>query len=1073
MMDPTPPQPGSKRLPRELVLASAGTGKTYTLSGRIISLLAAGAPPETLLASTFTRKAAGEILSRVLARLAKAGLSEVEAGNLARETTTGIIPPGEADSDFFLRLLRALILDLHRLNIGTLDSFFLRIARGFSPDLGLPPGWSITDEPGALKLEAEALQAILDGASRAQTVEVIRMAMRGDWGRGVHSRLLDQLRSLRELIHQLDPQGGGDPWGPSGGPQPSVTPEERAAAAEALTSVPIPTTKSGTPHKGFQGAVDSAVAALREGDWETFCSKGPASSVLKGQNDFYRKEIPEAMVAALRVGLALAERALASMLSKQASALAALAGEFDETLSRLQRAQGAFRFQDITFLIGGPDPMGLRSDIWYRLDQQARHILLDEFQDTSLAQWEALQPLANELLSGHLEDRSATIVADPKQSIYGWRGADPLLVGRVGDTYAFSRRTLERSFRSSEPVLEFVNRVFMDLPSNPVWNGSEEKRRQAELWARGFTPHRAAREIPGHVRVLAGPRDEHMRRADRPRMMAWAADRVVELVSEAPGATVGILVRQNAAVARLIMELRARGVQASEEGASTLEDSPAVSTLLALLRLADHPGDTLAAYQTLHSPLAKLFQQAPASETGWAQNVASEVRRTLLPRGYGATLTSWIRALGEDGALGHRDLQRLLQLTELAYRWDSRATLRPGDFVRFVQAERMEAPSAAPVRVMTVHQAKGLEFDQVVLPELDLPLTRGRGRFGGVVPLRNPDSGRVVRILPRVPGELRALIPELEEATLQEAGSELRDALGVLYVAMTRARHALHLFVAEDPDPGKVPPTFSGLLLGGLDLGESTTVRDQVLLELGDPRWMEKTDLGTALDRTGARRGGESSESPRPRLARKGVRSRNLHHRTPSSLEAPARQDLRSLLSLERADARRTGSLIHGWLQELTWIEEWDPDRERLLAQAGRLAPGMPREDVVGHLARLGRWLEAEEVRRCLSRAAYPRDAQVRTEYPFAIALEGAFFNGLVDRVVLVKEDGVPRHAHVLDFKTDAVSPGDEKALADRSELYRPQLEVYRKAMTGILRLDDGTVTADLVFLLPGRVVRL
>jgi ATP-dependent exoDNAse (exonuclease V) beta subunit len=78
-----------------------------------------------------------------------------------------------------------------------------------------------------------------------------------------------------------------------------------------------------------------------------------------------------------------------------------------------------------------------------------------------------------------------------------------------------------------------------------------------------------------------------------------------------------------------------------------------------------------------------------------------------------------------------------------------------------------------------------------------------------------------------------------------------------------------------------------------------------------------------------------------------------------------------------------------------------------------------------------------------------------------------------VDRVVLVKENGVPRQAHVLDFKTDAVSPEDEEALAAHSEIYRPQLEIYRKAMTGILGLDDGAVTADLVFLLPGRVVRL
>ncbi|MFO8173639.1 MAG: UvrD-helicase domain-containing protein, partial [Longimicrobiales bacterium] len=648
-------------LPRELVLASAGTGKTYTLSGRIISLLAAGAPPDTLLASTFTRKAAGEILNRVLARLAEAGLSTEAAGALARETMTpGIHPPPRAEPEFFLDLLRSLVRDLHRLNIGTLDSFFMRVARGFSPDLGLPPGWFITDEPGAQGLEAEALQSILADSSREETVELIRMAMRGDWGRGVHSKLLAQLRSLRELLHQLETTGSGGLWGLTPWATSSVSPEERQELASRLARGPVPVNKAGKPDGRFLRALDSAVEALLKADWEAFCSRGLASKLLQGENVFSGREIPPALEAVVRDGLELAKRDLGQDLSKQAGALERLTGSFDHTLSGLQRARGAFRFNDITFLLGGSDPVGSRPDIWYRLDQQARHLLLDEFQDTALPQWEALLPLASELLSGHREERSATVVADPKQSIYGWRGADPLLVHRVGSTFAFRRRTLELSYRSSEPVLRLVNQVFMDLSENPVWGGSEERRHQAGIWARGFTSHRAAREIPGYVRILAGPREENMARSARPLMMAWAAERVAEMVAEAPATAVGVLVRQNAAVSRLIMELRARGVEASEEGATSLEDSPAVSAVLALLRLADHPGDTLAAYQVGHSPLGRLFPGQREEAGRWAVQVADRVRRSLLCRGYGATLTGWVRDMGAAGALSHRDLQRLL-----------------------------------------------------------------------------------------------------------------------------------------------------------------------------------------------------------------------------------------------------------------------------------------------------------------------------------------------------------------------------------------------------------------------------
>lgn len=1082
MTRPHAPEELGPSLPRELVLASAGTGKTYTLSGRIISLLAAGAPPDTLLASTFTRKAAGEILNRVLARLADASLSRDAAETLALETRVpGIHPPPRPEPEFFLGLLQRLVRQLHRLSIGTLDSFFIRVARGFGPDLGLPPSWAIVDEPGAQRLEGEALQGILAGSSREEMVELVRIAMRGDWGRGVHGRLLNHLQSLRDLLHQAQDPQASDLWGPRG-PIPSPTsPQEREAVEARLAVAPLPRTKAGEPHAHFVRATDSARTALLAGDWEAFCGKGPAAKLLHGETIFQRKEIPQDLTRALRDGIALAARDVRRTLAAQARALESLTRAFDEALSRLQRAQGSFRFQDITFLLGGADPVGARPDVWYRLDQQARHLLLDEFQDTALGQWEALRPLAEELLSGHLEDRSATVVADPKQSIYGWRGADPLLVRRVGRDFSFSERTLERSFRSSDPVLELVNRVFGRIQENPVWGEVQESRLQAGIWAHEFPTHQAARELPGYVRILAGPVDESMARSDRPRMMAWAADRVTELSREAPHASIGVLVRQNSTVARLIMELRDRGVAASEEGATALEDSPAVSTFLALLELADHPGNSICAYQVRQSPLARLFQEGPEELDRWAEMVAVQVRRALQEEGYGRVLTAWAQEMGARGSVSQRDLQRLLQLTELAFRWDRRATLRPGDFVRFARWERMEAPSDARVRVMTIHQAKGLEFDQVVLPELDMPLTRGRGGHGGVFPLRDPNTGRVIRILPRLPREIQPLVPELDEAVRQDAASELRDALGVLYVALTRARNSLHLFMAEDPNPvpGKLPRTFAGLIRGALGLESTPSRADQLLLEIGDRDWFGRAGMvrrggGEGEPAPGAtRQGMEEGPVPRPILVRRGARRRNLRHRTPSSLAGGEQVDLAALLSLEREEDRQRGSLVHGWLQGLTWIEEWDPDPETLLIQGRSLAPGLGPPRMREHMDLLRKWLEQKEIRARLSISAYPPGSVVHTEYPFALSLGGEFYTGQMDRVVMVGGQGATDTAEVLDYKTDGVPTGDEEALARKVREYAPQLRLYQRALSRILNLREDRVRASLIFLAPGRVVEL
>lgn len=209
-----PSSPGEIVLPREVVLASAGTGKTYTLSSRIIGLLAAGAPPDTLLASTFTRKAAGEILARVLSRLALASLDPKAAAELSSETSlssTGRVP---LNREGWGGILRLLVRDLHRANVGTLDSFFVRIAGSFPGELGLPPDWAITDEPTAQRNESEALQEVLSSARPSEMVELVRMTMRGEAGRGVHKRLLLQLKELRGLLHQ---QSGGNPadlWRP-------------------------------------------------------------------------------------------------------------------------------------------------------------------------------------------------------------------------------------------------------------------------------------------------------------------------------------------------------------------------------------------------------------------------------------------------------------------------------------------------------------------------------------------------------------------------------------------------------------------------------------------------------------------------------------------------------------------------------------------------------------------------------------------------------------------------------------------------------------------------------------------
>jgi ATP-dependent exoDNAse (exonuclease V) beta subunit len=135
------PESVADAAPRRLVIrASAGSGKTFQLSTRYIAELA-GTPAEQILATTFTRKAAGEILERILRRLADAALDDEPRRELAAS-----LHMTELSRERCLEVLCGLTRNLHRVRVATLDSFFARVAGAFALELGLPPGWRILDE---------------------------------------------------------------------------------------------------------------------------------------------------------------------------------------------------------------------------------------------------------------------------------------------------------------------------------------------------------------------------------------------------------------------------------------------------------------------------------------------------------------------------------------------------------------------------------------------------------------------------------------------------------------------------------------------------------------------------------------------------------------------------------------------------------------------------------------------------------------------------------------------------------------------------------------------------------------
>ena len=257
-----------------------------------------------------------------------------------------------------------------------------------------------------------------------------------------------------------------------------------------------------------------------------------------------------------------------------------------------------------------------------------------------------------------------------------------------------------------------------------------------------------------------------------------------------PEASIAVLVQTNDQAAAMLDALRRRGVEASGEGTGAVADDPAVAAVIAALILADHPGDTIAAFHVAGSPLAAVIglrSREPAESLA----VSRRLRQDLAERGAAVVLAEWTRALRR--AAGTRGRMRLAQAVDLAERFEREGGGRPGDLAAYLSRAVVESPRQAGVRVMTIHRAKGLEFDVVVLPALERPLLRPP--HAPVYLLRRSPLAPVDAVHRSAPASVRRLAPELEDGHRQEQARRLRDDLSALYVALTRARQGLFCWV--------------------------------------------------------------------------------------------------------------------------------------------------------------------------------------------------------------------------------------------------------------------------------------
>ncbi len=1051
----------------EAIMASAGCGKTEELALRYIRLLAYEKEIDTIMALTFTRAAAGEMRGRILKRLADAVLEESQREQLSQRLKLGRTVTRE---DYAAWLQRA-VEKLHRLRIGTLDSFFVEVIRCFALELGQDSQPDMLDEHAEELFKADALYEIY---SRARTDKAFHKELETIFSaitqsadtRNVEDTFRRGIDEGYELY--LDAEPGA--WTAFPLPGEILSDNEWNDVVEqfyGLEGIGRINNSKGVEYIGREYR-----ELLRNRQWKALLEKGPVGKYIEGKDTYYKWHFDEQDEAIFGLIAGQAEANLILPAMKATAAFKDFLAMYDHNLRNVKSAANRISFSDICRILTGTISTRADADalyVYYRLDGKINHLMIDEFQDTSWDQWQTLEPISNEIISDETGRRTFFMVGDIKQAIYGWRGGDARLFNEIVGYYngqgtnRIQERPLARSFRSGECILSPVNKIF-------TWDEDSEIGNELARWRQttGFTPHTSAVSgaRPGYFELRQVSNEEStyadQKRGDR---FAAAAEILATIKPWERGISSAVICRRNTDVDEALLALRTKNIPCYSQGKSRMFDDPAVQAVLALIRWADMPGDRLAEFHVKHSFLAEEIPRNIEGATAYLHQFSNQLVYTT----YAETLEQLLKPY-----IGRADMvtrTRLQQLIDLAAAYMPIVTPRPGDFVHYVETSAQREPAASEgVVCTTIHASKGMTYDLVLLPHIDI---KNLDRTPLIYTRIERETGRLEK--PRIPvvlanpgkslTQVNALFKEM--VSNSEAENTI-EYFNTMYVALTRAAKAVYVLYTDT-----AKNMFSSLMAAALGCEESLQgiidisngIPGAVQYRSGNPLWFEAEGI---LEK------GPKGQAYKtvPRVVLEGTAKRHRPYVTPSSMHEIV-EGSRSLLftSPDRAALRR-GTALHALMSSIHWLEPaevvaLDTDRHiELVKQVCRESDASEAGQYVKE------WLEIltqPVIRAVLTK---PEEAcEFTCEEPFVTLLNSRIIRGQYDRVVFYPKREQPQRIELYDYKTDALKTEAEISTAVRK--YAPQIMVYRQSLCKKYTLAAARVKACILFTAPGCCVEV
>jgi ATP-dependent helicase/nuclease subunit A len=1014
-----------------IVQAPAGSGKTELLIQRYLKLLETVETPDAVVAITFTRKAAGEMRSRVLEalRTAQRGLEpEAEHERLTYQISRHVL---EHERQLGWDLLR----NPARLRIETIDALCAAITRRMPwlARFGAMP--EISEKAEDLYREAarntlthlergdEALAYLLlhldNDFQRARQLISQMLERRDQWLRHTGANLRDELEgSLQRLILEELAQLRG------------AFPDDLATEVALLCEL------DRFPDAGLEDldywAKIADLVLTQKGELRKRITGHPLKARCERLLESLRDE------NALLDALARLRNLPAPQFSEaQWQAVQAAVSVLTLAVAELQlvfRERGRVDFAELSIRASAAlGQVDAPEDLALALGQHIRHFLLDEFQDTSATQFELIEKLTAGWEPG--DGRTLFLVGDPMQSIYRFRQADVslFLKARLEGIGAIRMEPLSLSvnFRSHPGIVEWVNRTF-----ESILPASDDLDSGAVAYSASIPGKNGNDAIIGIHAALDGTRE---------------AARVMELLSAERTGSVAILVRSRAHLIKIVSALKQHRIAFQAIEIDQLGERQVIEDLMALTFALLHAADRVSWLALLRAPWCGLTlddlhalsgadhratvwdllrqQQDTLSEDGRARirRILPVLEQAIAERGR-RPLRDWVEStwtrLGgpacvedetalEDAAAYFDLLDGLAEGADLAdFEW-----FREQVNTLFAQPA---AISGEVLQLMTIHKAKGLEFDTVIVPGLDAPPRLDDQRLllwlehrGQLLLAPIAESG----------GDKDPIYGYLSK--IERRKSE-QETARLLYVATTRARRSLHL-------------------LGSVALKDDGTIgepKSQSFLKLLWP--MVGEQFANPL------RGAEAESAPRVRT----IRRLPAMWRVPPA-PPPVDWERPPMERVQRPDvafdwvndrSRYAGAALHGFLQRIAreGLDHWDDRAVRSGRSAYRAVLanlGVPEKDLAWAVERVESGL-LRTLRDPRGRWVLENHPEAASELSIAGLIDGNLCEAVIDRT-FIDEDGV---RWIIDYKTSVHEGADlENFLEQEKVRYREQLERYAR----------------------------